>query len=147
MAKVAGKRDCNRQDQVSKKIECLVCDRAFSRHQGLQLHFDSVHLNLRPGRHFKCDKCGKTYSRKEYLASHEESHGGERLMCELCGKTFATRITLKLHSDHVHLKKPRRKMKTSSSPVMCEKCGKTFATRGSMRRHMDGVHLIEKQAE
>ncbi|KAL4991519.1 hypothetical protein BDW68DRAFT_152198 [Aspergillus falconensis] len=42
-----------------------------------------------------CERCGRTYSRRDYLARHRKTHTSQRpFVCSGCGKGSARRIAV-----------------------------------------------------
>jgi len=68
----------------------------------------SIFEALRPNtvsRRFKCNMCGKTFTRNITKKGHERSHFGERpYACSSCGKTFARLNDCQRH-ERIHLRK------------------------------------------
>ncbi|GAB1604190.1 hypothetical protein Ahia01_000700300, partial [Argonauta hians] len=114
---------------------------------------------------FKCDDCGKNFSRKEYLQIHQKSHLTENpFTCKVCGKVFDRNFPLKKH-EKVHerdnkkkkLKKVELAKRDESSDdsrkttmvgsgegnessdndgnLSCHVCGKVYEKLVSMKRH------------
>lgn len=70
--------------------------------------FDIKENQKDQGRHFQCDFCGKSFSRKANLKSHRESKHefkidskAKRVQCDLCNKTFKSKDNLKRHNETV----------------------------------------------
>ncbi|XP_027876069.1 zinc finger protein 32-like [Xiphophorus couchianus] len=85
-------------------------------------------------RSFKCDICGRCYTRQWYLKNHYRTHTGERLfLCETCGKSFSQLSDLKVHN----------KIHTGERPFPCESCRKTFKRIGDLRVHKR-IHTGER---
>ena len=47
-----------------KNVEC------FSQKSNLTTHKNAIHKGLKP---FKCNECGRTFSRKDYLQNHSKT--------------------------------------------------------------------------
>ena len=48
---------------------------------------------------FKCDMCGKVFSRRGHLTVHHLMHIGEsQFRCDICGNAFSQKGHLKRHS-------------------------------------------------
>ena len=114
---------------------------------------------------YRCDQCGKCFSRLALLKNHKVRHSDlRRYRCFACTKGFHTRSDLKTHqltSAHMNSKphvceicqkgfhrKPHLKfhMKshTGEKPYLCEHCGKGFLLQCYLKRHVT-VHTGEKK--
>lgn len=82
------------------KHQCTECERHPFRTPGeLQQHFHSIHSFIRP---YICDLCGKTYSSKQYIRLHLQSHGEKRFECKYCAKKFKTNANKRGHERKIH---------------------------------------------
>ncbi|XP_027875965.1 zinc finger protein 37-like isoform X3 [Xiphophorus couchianus] len=85
-------------------------------------------------RSFKCDICGRCYTRQYKLKNHYKTHTGERpFSCEICGKSFSLSYILKCHKT-TH---------TGEKPFSCQSCGKSFSRIGNLKDHKR-IHTGEK---
>ncbi|XP_032420405.1 zinc finger protein 773-like isoform X4 [Xiphophorus hellerii] len=74
-------------------------------------------------RSFKCDICGRCYTRQWYLKNHYKTHTDESLfLCETCGKSFSQLSDLKVHN----------KFHTGQRPFSCDSCGKGFSQNSTI---------------
>ncbi len=74
---------------------------------------------------FKCDHCGKLFTRNWYLKQHIKLHSNEKPFgCDLCDKRFLNSSNLKQH------------MKTHSVEFRCPTCGKTYINQTSLDEHV-----------
>lgn len=75
---------------MSESATCSYPDcqgKIFSRPSALRRHVKAVHEKSEPA--FHCDRCQKTFSRKEYLLRHKEAHQGhDREECSICLRSF-----------------------------------------------------------
>ena len=81
---------------------------------------------------YKCDICGKSFSRPSNVARHVETiHTKTKTFpCKWCGKDFKSTggRDMHIHADHRGIR------------FDCNLCGKVFKRKGSLDRHVLGVH-------
>ncbi|XP_013209994.2 zinc finger protein 264-like [Microtus ochrogaster] len=83
---------------------------------------------------FNCRDCGKVFSKKNLLASHEKIHSGVKpYECTECGKTFIKSTHLLQH-QMIH---------TGERPYECLECGKAFNRKSYLSQHQR-IHSGEK---
>ena len=136
------------------------CEASYKSKNGLKLHIDSKHLNLKP---FSCTECQSTFTQKHALQRHiNVQHLNWRPHnCSDCPSVFSSAEKLQNHINAVHLKiKPFKCDQCSYSasskgrlnehdnyvhqnlrPHKCSDCGKTFVAKNKLKIHVDAVHL------
>ena len=73
----------------------------------------------------QCRECGRRYTAKGSLRTHEKLHRGELEQCEVCGKSFTQKSSLRLHM----------KMHQGRFAHACDQCDKTFAVPSLLKAH------------
>ncbi|XP_068112854.1 zinc finger protein 184-like isoform X1 [Hyperolius riggenbachi] len=72
------------------------------------------------------EDCGKAYTSKEHLLTHQKCHTDEHcLLYSECGKGFSSK-------DHLHR---HQKPHISKQPFSCSECGKGFSQKSHLIRH------------
>ena len=95
-----------------------------------------------------CDKCGKAFSQKSGLSSHntfqhpdpntvmpvkrKREWKTEPTPCERCGKILMSKYSLEKHILHTH---------ENIRPFNCENCGKTFKSNSNLKEHISQVFI------
>ena len=98
-----------RQVSVCVTVHCLIISCAAGRWPLMPLGVGVGHLPLTlppralpaGGGSLACDRCGRTYSSRDSLRHHLETHEGKTL-CSFCGKRFATISSRNHHVRSVH---------------------------------------------
>ncbi|KAI5698613.1 hypothetical protein M8J75_009340 [Diaphorina citri] len=80
-------------------IKCGVCEKDYAERRGVVRHLLNAHLCYKPHR---CDKCSKSFSRKDHLARHKRSHLPPVFECKFCDEDFTKQERLDKHLYKVH---------------------------------------------
>ncbi|XP_008587094.1 PREDICTED: zinc finger protein 57 homolog [Galeopterus variegatus] len=83
------------------------------------------------GPNFSCHTCGRCFSKRSYLLSHQFVHSPKQTnSCSQCGKLFRSPKTLGYH----------KRMHLGERPFCCSLCDKTYCDASGLSRHRR-VHL------
>lgn len=136
--------------KVPQLHKCLVCEKTYSRKNGLKIHMkthsgdlhlcdicgkkissaDKLQLHKRIHTGFKphaCTICEKRFTKRDILVEHMRVHSGEKpFKCDTCGRCFSQRSPLKIH----------KRYHTGERPYVCHLCNKGFVSKGILGMHL-----------
>ena len=80
---------------------------------------------------YKCGECEKSYKRKDFLKSHQESvHEGVRYFCDQCGYSYHYQSDLKKHKKSVH----------EGLRYSCNRCDYQAKQQNHLKAHKESAH-------
>ena len=121
---------------------CPTCEKTFTSKKGFDNHLrlgrcgigngeNPVDVSLRP---YVCRFCGKGFTQKGTLTTHERIHTQEKpYVCSFCNKGFHDKGSLRKH-ERIH---------TGVKPFVCKFCNKSFSQNCSLKIH-ERTHTGEK---
>ena len=126
------------------QYRCIKCKSLFSDSKAI-----TAHVCQAKQKQLQCEVCGKRFTKRGNLASHELLHAAESnkellqakpdtgavkpFGCDICNRRFAHQNTLTKH----------RRTHTDERPYPCDKCDKTFRQRSTLKEHLR-VHTGER---
>ncbi|GAA6234202.1 zinc finger protein 708-like [Lates japonicus] len=132
-----------------KPFACHLCDLRFNRRDNLQHHLNRLHPNgvaklekQREAQAWLCAVCGKTFSCRSRLKTHEVIHSGVKPhRCDLCPKAYMRTNDLEHHKKIAHVEGAAEPQRPSS--LLCDFCGKEFKSRSQLAIHFQ-THTGER---
>jgi KRAB domain-containing zinc finger protein len=94
----------------------------------------SMPESVPPGKHLKCQNCGKAFKQNSNLKRHMRTHTNERpFVCTVCSKAFKAADALKVH-ERLH---------TGDKPYKCKypNCDKAYAQWLGLDFHINSAHI------
>ena len=76
-----------------------------------------------------CNDCGKEFSCRKTLKSHQISHRNDPCTCEFCDEEFRNRRSLRLHIRRIH-----------RLTFRCKHCDMTLVNQLMFERHIKDLH-------
>ncbi|XP_054479132.1 zinc finger protein 497-like [Anoplopoma fimbria] len=132
-----------------KPYACHLCELRFNRRDNLQHHLSRLHPNgvaklekQRQVQAWLCAVCGKTFSCRSRLKTHEVIHSGVKPhCCDLCPKAYMRTNDLEHHKKIAHADGAADSQPPSS--LLCDLCGKEFKCRSQLAVHFQ-THTGER---
>ncbi|KAE8279586.1 AT-rich binding protein [Larimichthys crocea] len=132
-----------------KPFACHLCDLRFNRRDNLQHHLSRLHPNgvtklerQREVQAWLCAVCGKTFSCRSRLKTHEVIHSGMKPhRCDLCPKAYMRTNDLEHHKKIVHVDGAAEPQRSGS--LLCDFCGKEFKCKSQLTVHFQ-THTGER---
>lgn len=132
-----------------KPYACHLCELRFNRRDNLQHHLSRLHPGgvaklerQREEQAWLCAVCGKTFSCRSRLKTHEVIHSGVKpFHCDLCPKAYMRTNDLEHHKKIVHVDGGGEAQRSGS--LLCDHCGKEFRCRSQLAVHFQ-THTGER---
>lgn len=135
-----------------KPFACTLCPLRFNRRDNLRHHLAHLHPHgaaerphrRRPPQTWLCATCGKTFTCRSRLRTHEVIHSGVKPhRCSLCSKAYMRTSDLEHHRRMVHQEgaeegagDEEEAPPPSSSSLLCHLCGRKLRCRSQLAAHL-----------
>ncbi|XP_067658758.1 uncharacterized protein [Haliotis asinina] len=109
---------------------CYLCSELYDDLDELKKHTQNHPSQEKMAKKLSCEKCSMTFSGKNNLARHQETHlESKQVCCMVCGKGFNKESNMKKHLQF-HLNKN----------FACGICSEKFSTVAELRKHVRMEH-------
>ena len=122
-------------------LTCHICEKTYKNIQELKDHYNRKHQEGKKvvvsidqdDKNLKCEKCDKTFTRKDNKKSHIDTvHSNIRkYKCDQCEKAFKMSSSLKAHKACLH---------STLRNFKCKECSSTFKLNTQLTQHVKTVH-------
>lgn len=116
-----------------KPYNCQYCNELYDSFSTCVYHMLKEHQDIHIC-NFRCEYCGKTFSRRDRFKIHLETHTG--YSCNFCSDKFNTKASLKAHALLVH--------GDNGTEHKCPECTKLFKSSSDVKKHVVVVHTDPK---
>ncbi|XP_028160813.1 zinc finger protein 814-like isoform X2 [Ostrinia furnacalis] len=122
-------RHAGKLQVLPKSVQtCSFCEKECANDNGLSVHVNKIHLQIKP---YSCDMCEKQFYTEFNLNCHKKVHNLlAKEKCIFCNKTLKCRRDLVVHiRKHIGVQ-----------PYTCPVCGQTFYSSNKVEKHMKTTH-------
>lgn len=120
---------CGNVEEEQQKYICDICNKCYSRKNGLRSHLKIDHGF---GKVLSCTWCNKKFDAISRLKNHTVKHTKERnFHCNQCGGQFVTYPALVYHI----------RLHTGERPFPCDLCGESFLSASRRMEHKKRKHI------
>ena len=90
---------------------------------------------------FKCDKCGKLFSKQVYASKHCSS-AKKPWYCPICGTKVSHSQNVRRHNSTCIKRIASRPKEISKAQIICSLCSTVFFSNSNLLRHMRNSHGV-----
>ncbi len=121
------------------KFSCDICEFSTFYAFNLKKH-QNIHTNEPVDKIYSCDKCEKTFDRRDNLKRHvkQRKEKPQNYSCDICEKTFSQKFNLKVHRQ-IHTGENLLK-NSNQKQISCEVCTYSTYSLSNLKRH-EKVHI------
>ncbi|KAK4313721.1 hypothetical protein Pmani_014944 [Petrolisthes manimaculis] len=125
-----------------KDITCDKCPAKFYTTSELGYHYNAKHQNAQC---WKCEQCGRKFSRSTSYSNHVEKHRPKRFECTVCFKMFRRKAHIEAHMKQHTLVSNSESNQTPGSRIKeylrCSKCSILFESEEMKKDHLCSDHM------
>lgn len=133
----------HRKRHGDRDVACDKCPARFYTTSELGYHYNAKHRNAQC---WKCEQCGRKFSRSTSYINHVEKHRPKRFECTTCFKMFRRKAHIEAHmKQHTVISSNSESSQSQGSRIKeylrCSKCNILFDSEQMKKDHLCSDHM------